>query len=98
MREKPAQSTSVLDELVFVGRSSPAESGPAEWTGERPFPQLATPLVEPLSSGLRLGNPDTGESHGSDLTVRQQAARFMILAMLATSIILIIGLAVGYAA
>jgi hypothetical protein len=93
MREKPAQRTSVLDELVFVGRSGPAESSPAEWAGERPFPQLAMPLVEPVSTGLEPGDTD-----GSDLTVRRQAARFMILAGLATSIILIIGLAVGYAA
>ena len=68
MREK-----TVLDELVFVGRSGSEPVGPL-------VPVIADPEVE------------------VDLTVRQRVARVVALTLMAATIILIIGLGVGYAA
>lgn len=76
MREKSTPTTSVLDELVFVGRSG-AVDGPT------------TPALPPV-----LADPEPAEA---PLTPHQRVARFAVLALIAATIILVVGMGIGYA-
>jgi len=74
MREKTSPGTSVLDELVFVGRS-----GQGARTGELLLALEPEPPEPALTAGRRV-------------------VRFAVLTLLVATIILVIALAVGYAA
>jgi hypothetical protein len=76
---------SVLDELVFIGRS-----GPVIWVAE--------PVDEDYRYCPALAPDTVADSVPSKPSVCELVARAVVLAFLAASMVLIIALAIGYAA